>query len=388
MSLKGKKSTFTMKQPTKTAFLLIFCLFCATILRGQMLEKFPNLVVNPSFEIRKIKKKPDSETNSDSLDVLLGWKSPSLRQSFVIGEDNRGFIEDLTSSKGQRDFKARTGHHVAQIQPFGTSSDVLTSNSKPRRSYLMGDLTEPLTIGQKYYIGFWIHYHCLGVTNVGMAFRTERFSSDTLNHLTLKPQVWQKDITNYDAKKIWTCVIDSFVADQAYQFCVIGNFQWDNATKSGGSAVFNHYVAFIDDVFVVKANDNSLPKPPQPPITSRTPKPVSPLPMVLNRVQFLYNSAEFEPVSLPELDSMVMILKQFSQIRILIKGYTSSEGATEYNQKLSERRAEAVKNYLILHGIAAQRLQTKGFGETQLLVTDDSEDNKRLNRRIELEILN
>jgi OmpA-OmpF porin, OOP family len=81
-----------------------------------------------------------------------------------------------------------------------------------------------------------------------------------------------------------------------------------------------------------------------------------------------------------------LTLIRFPKLQILIKGHTSSEGSTENNQRLSEQRAEAVKNYLIQKGIAAERLQTKGFGATQLISDETTEDNRRLNRRIEFEI--
>lgn len=65
---------------------------------------------------------------------------------------------------------------------------------------------------------------------------------------------------------------------------------------------------------------------------------------------------------------------------------TSSEGNAENNQRLSERRAEAVKNYLVQKGIAPERLETKGFGATQPVSIETTEENRRLNRRIEFEV--
>ena len=74
-------------------------------------------------------------------------------------------------------------------------------------------------------------------------------------------------------------------------------------------------------------------------------------------------------------------------VRCLIKGHTSSEGNADYNQKLSERRAQAVLDYLIQKGIDPSRLRAKGYGSSQLLMTEDSEDAKNRNRRVEFEVL-
>ena len=182
-------------------------------------------------------------------------------------------------------------------------------------------------------------------------------------------------------KNIWTFVVDSFVAEEAYTHCYIGNFLGNDSTTTNGSIQFGHYVAFIDDVFVMKAKTASMP--PKKVVI----KPIPPLPKVLNNVQFKVNSSDFEAHSFPQLDSAALTLINFPKLQILIKGHTSSEGNAENNQRLSERRAEAVKNYLINKGIAINRLQTKGFGATQPVSVEKTEDNRRLNRRIEFEII-
>ena len=145
--------------------------------------------------------------------------------------------------------------------------------------------------------------------------------------------------------------------------------------------MFDHYVAYVDDVFVIKANDNVVP--PRKVVV----KPAPPMPKVLNFVQFRYNSSEFEPISYLQLDSAVVTLNRFPNLKILITGHTSTEGDVLRNQLLSEQRAEAVKTYLINKGVAAERLQTRGFGSTQPLTTENSEEDRKRNRRIEFEIV-
>ncbi len=328
-----------------------------------------NLVINPSFEERMIRpnKQPYDMSEIDTVHEFNGWRSPTRNASLIFGTDNRGFIAENTNLKGQRDFKAKTGIYVASLSPGRD------------RSYLEGTLKSNLEVGQKYYVGFWLHYHCISTNGVGLSFAIKEDIKDTSYRLQLPLVAFQKQLWDYDAKRFWLRVVDSFIADKPYQNFYIGNFLSRDSTATSGTKTFNHYVAYVDDVFVIKGSDNVVPP------RKIAVKPAPPIPKVLNRVQFLYNSAEFEPFSYPQLDSAVLTLQQLPTLKILIKGHTSTEGNAAHNQQLSEKRAEAVKNYLISKGIAADRLQTKGFGASQPLTTENTEGGKKMNRRIEFE---
>jgi outer membrane protein OmpA-like peptidoglycan-associated protein len=364
--------------------LLIFLLFFSFLLRGQSSPQSANLIVNPSFEIRDSLSPRHTKSVVDTIVEFVGWSSPTFSFGEVYDGDKDGWIEDNTNIRGQRNFKAKTGKRVAKLITYTNYLSRSFYNSN--RSYLQNELSEAMVVGQKYYIGFWSHFHCLATNNISMAFSVGKVQSDSAFQLMMQPRARLKVVNNYDAKNIWVLTVDSFIADKPYQFCVIGNFYGNDSTGLGGSKDFNHYLAFVDDVFVSKAKNTVMQPRIEPPIPTKIKKP-SPLPKVLNKVQFLYNSAEFEPVSLPQLDSAVVVLKNYPNLEVLIKGHTSSEGDADYNQKLSEKRAFAVKNYLTEKGIDPKRLTAQGFGETQLLMPDDSEDNKRLNRRIEFEVV-
>ena len=85
----------------------------------------------------------------------------------------------------------------------------------------------------------------------------------------------------------------------------------------------------------------------------------------LNPIQFRSGSDQILDESLPTLDSAVAILREASaDIRLEVQGYTDTSGGTEANQRLSERRASAVRQYLVDGGVAADALTSKGFGET------------------------
>jgi OmpA-OmpF porin, OOP family len=84
------------------------------------------------------------------------------------------------------------------------------------------------------------------------------------------------------------------------------------------------------------------------------------------------------------LDEAIVILKANPKITGEVRGYTDSTASAEYNQKLSEGRAKAVRDYFIKQGIAPERIRAKGFGETNPVASNDTVAGRALNRRVEL----
>ena len=74
-------------------------------------------------------------------------------------------------------------------------------------------------------------------------------------------------------------------------------------------------------------------------------------------------------------------------MRIELSSHTDSKGSDEYNQKLSQMRAQSVVDYLLSKNVAAARLQAKGYGETMPVATNETDDGRQLNRRTEFKIL-
>ena len=72
---------------------------------------------------------------------------------------------------------------------------------------------------------------------------------------------------------------------------------------------------------------------------------------------------------------------------IEIQGHTDEIASQEYNQMLSEKRAEATKDYFVYRGIDSERISTRGFGETRPIASNDTPEERSKNRRIEIEIL-
>lgn len=87
------------------------------------------------------------------------------------------------------------------------------------------------------------------------------------------------------------------------------------------------------------------------------------------------------------LDKLADILKKYPDTNILIEGDTDSVGSEEFNQKLSEQRAQAVANYLVSINVGHSRLTTIGYGETQPTDTNLTEEGRQANRRVEIAII-
>lgn len=107
----------------------------------------------------------------------------------------------------------------------------------------------------------------------------------------------------------------------------------------------------------------------------------------LNNVFFDFDKWDLRPESYLELDRLVQMLKENPAIEIEMSAHTDSKGSDEYNFKLSDNRARSVSDYLISKGIATERIQSKGYGETQPVVPNDTDENRQLNRRVEFKII-
>jgi len=108
---------------------------------------------------------------------------------------------------------------------------------------------------------------------------------------------------------------------------------------------------------------------------------------VLYGVNFSTNESDLLPESYPALEHAKQILKDNPEIKVEIRGYTDNVGTDESNQKLSERRAVTVRDYLIKGGIEANRLTAVGFGKSNPIGDNNTDIGKAKNRRIEFKII-
>lgn len=107
---------------------------------------------------------------------------------------------------------------------------------------------------------------------------------------------------------------------------------------------------------------------------------------VVPDVEFETNSAKIKPVSYPVLDNAIKTLKEWGGSNVEVAGHTDKRDTSkaDYNQKLSEKRAKSVSDYLAKHGIDAKRLTAKGYGFDYPVAENDPKEGNKANRRVEL----
>ena len=107
----------------------------------------------------------------------------------------------------------------------------------------------------------------------------------------------------------------------------------------------------------------------------------------LTNLFFDTGKADLRPESSPELDRIALTYTENPKLVLEIGGHTDNVGGDEANKKLSQDRADSVREYLIGKGIEPDRIQTKGYGETKPISTNDTEEGRQINRRVEFKII-
>lgn len=107
----------------------------------------------------------------------------------------------------------------------------------------------------------------------------------------------------------------------------------------------------------------------------------------LNNIFFDFDKADLKSESIPELNKLVNLLNDYPVIKVEVGAHTDARGSDDYNQALSERRAQSVVKWLIEQGIPASRLVSRGYGETKPVADNESDDGRALNRRVEFKLV-
>ncbi len=369
-----------------------------------------NLVMNPSFEMPNDPTVPIT-AGEFNVSRAKGWSMPTKSQATLYSSIPT--IATLNRAMSKWKFTAKEGDNVVGITTYG----VMASDTKKElREYVQGTLNEPLTIGKKYYVTYNVHFHCEGTNNIGIYFSTKQLKTDSAYRLPVYPQINQKKVVNY--KKDWTEVRDSFIAREAYTHFTVGNF-FTNLETTIESNKLNYHKAYLDNIVIEEQQDtknasklldmlventpsstptntttttpNNANDPSTPSVSdvksSNIPTVLKGEILVLDKVWFQFNASALQTESSAQLNKLVLLMQKRPNMKILVKGHTSSEGGDDYNMKLSETRSLSVKQYLISQGIVGERIAYKGLGETQPVATNDTEDGRQRNRRVEFEIM-
>jgi outer membrane protein OmpA-like peptidoglycan-associated protein len=123
-------------------------------------------------------------------------------------------------------------------------------------------------------------------------------------------------------------------------------------------------------------------------VSNTTPLLIAPKgePTQLKSIRFAQSKPELLPDSQGELDQLLAFMNGNPKAEIELAGHTDNQGGFEENIQLSRLRVEAVKEYLVRNGIAASRIVAKGYGPSRPIASNNHEETRRLNRRVEFTV--
>ncbi|HLX81907.1 MAG TPA: OmpA family protein [Burkholderiales bacterium] len=170
-----------------------------------------------------------------------------------------------------------------------------------------------------------------------------------------------------------------------------GDTVWKNATGLCWRASY-----WTPAMAVVECDPDLMPKPemapPPPPPPPASPPPPKPAPVaekvtLAADVLFDFDKAVIKPAGKERLDDLAAKVMSINLEVVIAIGHTDSIGSDAYNQKLSVRRAESVKAYLVSKGVEPNRIYTEGKGKKQPVASNKTKDGRAKNRRVEIEVI-
>lgn len=377
---------FTCCRIKKTFMLLVWGvwgLFSAGIAQNKatVAPPSPNIVPNPGFE--RFASPPIGWSYKGTFfgQVVKYWFSPTSSSPDVYGPGVS--VPRDWAEKGFGDQKPHSGKNMAGLTLYGCT------NGKPHcREYLEIQLAEPLVSGQVYLVEFWTTHlqKSMQINQLGVYFTEKKETRLTDDLLLFKAQVKAEQIVEAPNGK-WVKVSGQFKATDEAEYLIVGNFTDDAGTKAqmGREDGFNYAYYYIDDLLVkklppylavpVKADDLTR-------IPLETGKAIR-----LKNLYFEFDKDELMPRSYVELNKLLNIMREHPGMVIEIVGHTDNLGSDPYNLDLSRRRAKAVADFLLENKIAAARLRHKGEGELLPVATNDTDEGRQLNRRVEFVVI-
>lgn len=359
-------------------FLLIFSF---SYLWSVAQKPIVNLVPNPGFE--RFVHPPEGWTysGSDFGQIVKYWFSATTASPDIYGPGVH--VPRDWANKGFGDQKPHQGKCMAGLTLYGCT------NGKPHcREFVEIQLAEPLVIGQAYYVEFWVTHldKSLQINNLGAYFSVSEIKRSTDEVLVRDAQVKADNIIAAPNGK-WVKVSGRFIATYEAEYIVIGNFADDFNTLfiAPGEDCFNYAYYYLDDVLVKKIPP-FLPVPVKPDdLTRQTLEPGKTI--RLKDIYFEFDQYELMPRSFVELNKLLKIMRSNPGLVIEIVGHTDALGDDDYNLELSRRRAQSVVDFLTQNHVSKSRLRLRGEGERRPIASNDSDEGRAMNRRVEFVVV-
>jgi OmpA-OmpF porin, OOP family len=361
-------------------------LFLITSVAAAFCSNAQNLIKNPEF---KATKKPNGWSQINRAE---GWSDANAATSDLFDKGN--CKNSIGIDRNFMGTQAAEGNNYAGIiayyddQRVNGLSTLMNLEMHGEKAYgqyaeyLQGELTEELKMGNSYTFSFKVSLAELSgraLKGLGAYFSNDKLNYKTNSAIQASPQVTSSELIN--TTDAWVEVKGTFTAKGGEKFVTIGAFK-DNFTAE--KTVANNQNDFKKAYYYISSPNL---------VSGGATTPVRQMAnfddiksgkkVVFLTLTFESGKAKITSQSYEEIDACAKFLKNNPEINVQIDGHTDAVGAADANQKLSEERSKAIKEYLIDKGISDARMKTVGYGESKPIDTTGGEANPK-NRRIEL----
>ncbi|MCT4588272.1 MAG: OmpA family protein [Carboxylicivirga sp.] len=343
-----------------------------------LLTSSQNLVLNSSFEEIDRSKSfmRDSRYNvfTNIIDYVYHW-------TYVYDKSSPDLLSPYCENKHK---KAPENIFGYQQSNWGHNYMGIACNKK-LCEYIQGKLNSPLIKGEIYSIGFHISLADSNsyqyVDKIGALLSAKKITKRGQGLLSLTPQIVNhgQDLSN---QKDWILINGLYKAEGGEQYIIIGSFSENEITfydrvkklKVGNRSGQAYY--YVDNVFVKEYSINESED-------NQTAGLIR-----LGNVNFEIGKSDLNKHALFQLTNIINYLKDNSGLKLKVIGYTDNTGGEELNQRLSLERAQVVVEYLIKNGIDNSRLFPFGFGCENPITANQTQNDKKVNRRVEFIVIN
>lgn len=265
------------------------------------------------------------------------------------------------------------------------------------REYIQAELKEPLKANQTYYVRFFVSL--AGYSKYALDGMAASFSDtliDVTNYIKALPlpeHIYNPSGNFLQKKSQWVPVEGIYTANGTEQYIVIGNFRSDAATKEKNTNTrsdLNCSYYLVDDVLVsevtpqfVAQYNQSIENESNVQVVKNEMEITSP---DFNAILFDFDKTMVNGTYINTLKKLADFMLSYPDVKVSLVGHTDAVGDSEYNLNLSEKRAKEVAKVLASKDIKLERLQIKGVGEAEPVNSNESEEERALNRRVEIRI--
>lgn len=344
-----------------------------------------NLVINPSFEAYEYCPDYIGRFNYN----VASWSTPTLGTTDYFN----------TCSDKMR----RINHAGIQNPRSGKGFAGLYLYSKgDYREYIQGTLKSTLEKNKDYEVSFYISladYATHAIKHIDVLFMPRPLANYTEEEISIKELSKQPIQSNfvslnntqfYQNKTGWIKVVFIYTALGYEKNFILGNFDKNRKQKrlklnASKGKPFSYY--YIDDVSITPV-ENEMPIIVEPPEETQIQALIVPNKVYeFRHVLFEFDKSDLLENSIKELDDLYAYLIEEQQLNIEIYGHTDSVGTVKRNVELSTSRAKAVAQYLIDKGLNAERIRYFGYGSERPIASNDTEEGRAQNRRVEFQLI-